>query len=250
MYGYIYKTTNLVNGKIYIGQKKSDIFLENDYLGSGKRLKSAIMHYGKANFKVELLEACDSKHELDEKEIYYIEYYDSQNKDIGYNLTKGGDGVAGITAWNKGLTKEQDDRLIKSEETKLKHSNSLKRAYAEGRRSNNWTPEARKKISESNKRRDLSNFTTKGRSWYTNGVDNKFCKPEEIDYYISLGYYKGRKTGCTPWNKGLSKETDERLMNVSNYRKEYLKENQIGFCGCPGNHFSKGQKVKEYNHNK
>ena len=38
MYGYIYKTTNLVNGKIYIGQKKSDVFLGDKYLGSGKKL--------------------------------------------------------------------------------------------------------------------------------------------------------------------------------------------------------------------
>lgn len=38
MYGYIYKTTNLINGKIYIGQKKSEKFLGINYLGSGKRL--------------------------------------------------------------------------------------------------------------------------------------------------------------------------------------------------------------------
>ena len=42
MYGYIYKTTNTVNNKIYIGQKKSEIFLKESYLGSGKYLKNAI----------------------------------------------------------------------------------------------------------------------------------------------------------------------------------------------------------------
>lgn len=250
MYGYIYKTTNLVNGKIYVGQKKSETFLKEEYLGSGKRLKSAIMHYGKDSFKVELLEKCSSKQELDEKEIYYIKYYDSQNLDIGYNLTKGGDGVVGAIAWNKGLTKEQDVRLIKSDETKKKHSESLKQAYKEGRRTNNWTLEARKKISESNKRRDLSKFTTRGRSWYTNDIDNVLVNQDEIKKYESLGYHKGRKTNTTPWNKGLTKETDKQLKKISESKKEYLKNNQIGYCSCPGNHFSKGQKVKEYNNNK
>lgn len=42
MIGYIYKTTNLINGKIYIGQKRSKKFLKERYLGSGKILKKAI----------------------------------------------------------------------------------------------------------------------------------------------------------------------------------------------------------------
>lgn len=60
MYGYIYKTTNLVNNKIYIGQKHSDKFLGNRYLGSGKRLREAVDKYGKECFTVELLEEVDS----------------------------------------------------------------------------------------------------------------------------------------------------------------------------------------------
>ena len=70
MYGYIYKTTNIVNGKIYIGQKKSKIFLSNKYLGSGKRLHEAIQKYGKDNFKVELIEEIFDENLMDEREIY------------------------------------------------------------------------------------------------------------------------------------------------------------------------------------
>ena len=47
MYGYVYKTINTITNKIYIGQKKSQIFLEEKYLGSGVRLKSSIKHHGK-----------------------------------------------------------------------------------------------------------------------------------------------------------------------------------------------------------
>ena len=50
MYGYIYKTTNLLNNKIYIGQKKSNEFLHEKYLGSGKYLLNSIRKHGKENF--------------------------------------------------------------------------------------------------------------------------------------------------------------------------------------------------------
>ena len=90
MYGYIYLTTNLVNGKIYIGQHIAQEFEPNKYIGSGILLKKAIKKYGKDNFKNELLCECLSQSELDEKEIYFISKFDSQNPEIGYNLCAGG----------------------------------------------------------------------------------------------------------------------------------------------------------------
>lgn len=69
MYGYIYKTTNLINNKIYIGQHKSDRFDES-YFGSGKLLKQAIQKYGKENFIVIMLDICDSKQLMDHKEQF------------------------------------------------------------------------------------------------------------------------------------------------------------------------------------
>jgi len=89
MYGYIYKTTNLVNGKIYIGQKKSKTFLGLDYLGSGKYLWCAIHRYGKDNFIVEFLDSCDTKESLDLLEKYYIKKYNSTDSSIGYNIANG-----------------------------------------------------------------------------------------------------------------------------------------------------------------
>ena len=86
MFGYIYKTTNLLNNKIYIGQKKSTTFKEN-YLGSGINIRKAIKKYGRNNFSVELLECCDSQQQLDEKERYYIQLY--QSCEFGLNSNKG-----------------------------------------------------------------------------------------------------------------------------------------------------------------
>lgn len=85
----IYKTTNLINGKIYIGQ---DSHNNPNYFGSGEILKNAIKKYGKENFTKEILEHCNNKDELNDKEIYWVAYYDSTNKDVGYNICVGGQG--------------------------------------------------------------------------------------------------------------------------------------------------------------
>lgn len=84
---YIYLTTNLVNDKKYIGQHNGSI--KDNYLGSGVLLVKAIEKYGKENFKKEILEECDIT-ELDEKEKYWIAYYNALEDENFYNLSKGG----------------------------------------------------------------------------------------------------------------------------------------------------------------
>jgi len=106
----IYKTTNLVNRKIYIGQ---DVNNDPKYLGSGKLLLNAIKKYGKNNFQKEILETCLTTDELNKREQYWIKELDSTNRKIGYNISFGGQ----LSSW-KGLKH--------SEETKEKISQSLK----------------------------------------------------------------------------------------------------------------------------
>lgn len=247
MYGYIYKTTNLLNGKFYIGQKKSDIFLEGRYLGSGVRLRSAIQHYGEDNFEVSLIDTAESKEELDEKEIFWIDKLDARNLDIGYNLSKGGDGNTSGVAWNKGLTKEECPKLIQSKETCLKRSNSLKKAYLEGRHIVHLSDESREVMSEKAKNREHPP-TTLGRICVTNDVSNKMIDPNDLEYYESIGFHKGKTMSGKPaWNKGLTKETDERVKKYTEKRNLLISSGKkIGFLNCPNNHFSKGQKVEEY----
>ncbi len=83
----IYKTTNLINNKIYIGQSRKN---NPNYYGSGKLIKGAIRKYGKDNFKKEILCECLTLDELNEKEIYWINYYNSTDLSIGYNIERGG----------------------------------------------------------------------------------------------------------------------------------------------------------------
>lgn len=90
MYGFIYLTTNLINGKKYVGMCKNTH--RDGYLGSGKMLKFAIRKYGKENFTRSILQECDTFEQLSESEKFWIEKYDAVNSEHFYNLTPGGFG--------------------------------------------------------------------------------------------------------------------------------------------------------------
>ena len=85
----IYKITNLINNKIYIGK---DTTSDPNYFGSGLLIKRAISKYGINNFIKEVIDETDDYLELSKKEIYWISEYDSTKRDIGYNISTGGDG--------------------------------------------------------------------------------------------------------------------------------------------------------------
>lgn len=100
-YGIIYKATNIINGKVYIGQTTNTINrrrTEHYYNAmngdSNQVFYRAIRKYGKDSFSWEIIDKADTKKELCEKEIYWIEYYNSYigKKDCnGYNMSIGGE---------------------------------------------------------------------------------------------------------------------------------------------------------------
>lgn len=110
----IYKIENLLTHQCYIGQSK---FIErrwndhkNRYKNGNSQFYLALQKYGIENFSWEVIEEC-SQDELDEKEIYWIEYYDSFRN--GYNSTPGGQFQTNIKAqdiydaWEEGLSCKQ-----------------------------------------------------------------------------------------------------------------------------------------------
>jgi len=83
----IYKTTNLINGKFYVGKDEKN---SPNYLGSGKILRIAIEKYGIENFKKEILEECLTRDELNNREKYWINELSATT--VGYNISEGGTG--------------------------------------------------------------------------------------------------------------------------------------------------------------
>ena len=98
----IYKLTNLINGKVYIGQTKNSLRkrIISHLTQARKNTKSkkhhlqfAIQKYGYNNFDVSIIEVCDYS-QLKSREIFWISYYNSTDPNKGYNCTKGGDGCS------------------------------------------------------------------------------------------------------------------------------------------------------------
>lgn len=90
-YGFIYITTNNINGKRYIGQKKYDNASRwKSYLGSGYHLMNAIKHYGKENFSRDIVDLAYSEEELNKKEEEWIKKYNAVNDSSFYNMVEGG----------------------------------------------------------------------------------------------------------------------------------------------------------------
>lgn len=89
--GFIYKTTNLVNGKIYIGQHEIKDFKFNDlYIGSGgMKFRNSVKKYGRKNFKRKILKLCYTINQLNGYETYFIKKFNATDPNIGYNLLPG-----------------------------------------------------------------------------------------------------------------------------------------------------------------
>ena len=153
----IYKTTNLVNDKIYVGQHNTSA--DDGYLGSGSKLILAVKEFGKQNFVRETIEFCTSAN-VDEKEVYWIDKLDATNPEIGYNLMKGGCSFPIMFGeqnpmFGKGYLFEGNKNHFfgkkHSEESKIKIAN---RYYPKGKDHPNFGS----KLSEDQKRK----FTFKG----------------------------------------------------------------------------------------
>lgn len=106
----IYKITNTINKKIYIGLTKRNLKARmSEHIRDAKKNSTSLIHcairkYGIDNFKWEIVDTAKSLKELNKKEILYIEELNPQ-----YNLTKGGEGVIGLPR-----TKEHNEKIRKA----------------------------------------------------------------------------------------------------------------------------------------
>lgn len=188
----IYKTTNLVNGKIYIGQSINDD--DHNYIGSGTYIKKAIKKYGKDNFKKEIIERCDSKENLNNRELFWIRHYGTTNRNVGYNVATWSDGLFSIESRERQKsflgrkhstkTKEKIRMALTGKPKTQRHIESMRsRVYD---KSFMWSDEYRSKMS----------IAVSGEN---NGM---YGKRHSTDAKMKISK---RLTGKTAWNKGIEK---------------------------------------------
>ena len=122
----IYKTTNLMNGKIYIGQHQTNN-IDDGYLGSGVAITAAVAKYGKENFSKEVLFTFDNINDMNAKEIEIVTE-DFVSREDTYNVSLGGHGSRGFTLSEKAKRKcaEVNLGVPKSMEQRRKMSEAKK----------------------------------------------------------------------------------------------------------------------------
>jgi hypothetical protein len=207
MYYTIYKITNFLNNKEYIGSHKTSI-LEDQYMGSGVNIRRAISKYGIENFTKDILFVFESEDEmfLKEQELVTEDYI--KRKDT-YNIMPGGFGgwsyvnSTGVNRRNLNSISLETQRASKqkfmSDHTKVqswkeKLSKSLKGKMAGDKNpnyGNKHSDEARAKMKglDNHKGEKNSQF---GTIWVTNGKITIKIKSEEIEKYLNDGYRRGR----------------------------------------------------------
>ena len=133
---YVYKTTNIINGKFYIGKRHYRKKDEKWYLGSGIYLNRAIKKYGRENFKKEIIEWCSSSEEVNNKERFWIAKLDALNPKIAYNIASGGDGGflgeevskrVGMKLKGRKLPKEVCEKMSKAMKGKKKSEEQIEK---------------------------------------------------------------------------------------------------------------------------
>jgi len=205
---FIYKTTNLINGKIYVGKHKTKN-LGDGYVGSGKLLKAAVNKYGREKFKVEILEWFDNETSMNSREAELVTE-EFCLRDDNYNLCAGGRG--GFSYIYRERLWDTPQRL---EAAKRTWSEKAKRRFAalkaipqdeltrrralgrerSGKRSGHkkgqyhHSDAAKQKVSESKRGTGTGHTNSQsGSFWITDGVVNKKIRGD----VIPLGWRKGR----------------------------------------------------------
>jgi len=87
---YVYKITNIINGKCYIGISKNPYARFNTHIKNNKYpINKAIKKYGKENFTLDILCSCSDYNSVGDQERFYISYYNTMLP-FGYNVSLGG----------------------------------------------------------------------------------------------------------------------------------------------------------------
>lgn len=215
----IYKITNVVNNKYYIGKHQTKN-LDDDYMGSGKMLNQAITKYGIENFSKEILHVFDNDADMNakEKELVTEEFC---KRDDTYNLCNGGNGGFGyinrtmngtqkkihkaIEMWQhlyktdpewREWRRERMQEVFQNPERRAKMSRAMKAHYADKDgtfKGKTHTEETKQKIKQSSIGKHTGDKNSQyGTCWITNGSINLKIKIQDLILWHGKGFKKGR----------------------------------------------------------
>jgi group I intron endonuclease len=211
-YYTIYKVTNKISGKFYIGAHKT-IDLDDAYMGSGKYLKHSIEKHGLDNFEKKILHVFGTSEEMfaKEAEIVNEEFIAEENT---YNLKVGGFG-----GWDYANSKQDSEwkSYISNKSQRFTgktFSEAAKQKLSEskvGERNPRYgkpgtmlgkthSDEAKNKIGLANKITQAGSKNSqygKRFKWMTDKIINKKVSQEDVAYYLNMGFVFGRNKSST-----------------------------------------------------
>jgi hypothetical protein len=232
----IYKLTNLINGKSYIGQTRRSVevrWKQHCYRFKDKMaIDLAIKKYGQNNFKIEIIASVLKLEYLDEVERLLIKQHNTLYPN-GYNLTDGGSN-------GHIITDETKKRMSESAKIKLitkEHREKIRLSHIGFKHS----IETKRKISLAKKGKKLgpmhSEEMKKQWSVEQTGSGNRFFGRKHSPE--SIAKMSKSKKGCIPWNRGIP-HTEDAKRNIS----ESLKGKPVWNKGIPRTEETK-QKIRD-----
>ncbi len=251
----IYKSTNKITGKIYIGQTTHTLDKRiKGHINESKKDKNrpfllSINKYGVDNFTFETIDSANNLDELNDKEIYWVNFYNSVSPN-GYNVTGGGQGKKMISTnelgkrISKGLQNSKKWQKIKNSEEYLK---KIKEKFIGHNKGKKFSTKHKEKIWEKNKERILKFNKDTSKKWIIVDNDNNITRiTGKEEYFTNLGMDTGVVTRmCQSLNQGKNRkryrgyycfidngESNQMILDiVSNlddfYNKEYKIFNKI-----------------------
>lgn len=259
----IYKITNLINNKIYVGYTKNELIIrfKQHCKSKDSLIGRAIHKYGKENFIIDLVEESDDFNYIKNiRENYWIKYFKAQDMNIGYNISNGGDGGDNIT-FNPRREQIRKNRSIEMKEYFRNHpeaiqkrllkvigqkrSDETKNKMSAAQKGIKKSEEHRKHLSEASKER-LKNkenhplygkhHSQESREKMSKSWDYNKHQTEQSRLKRSLKM-KGRKRG--PFSKEhllhlrhpKSEEGRKRIAESNAKNREKMKELTCPYCG-------------------
>jgi group I intron endonuclease len=223
---YVYKISNTKNSKLYIGKTNNPKMRWAGHCSDAKNgrknypLYNAMNKYGFDLFKMEIIEECDTEELCFEREIYWIEHYQSNiskyGRQCGYNLSAGGEGAAGYVFTEEQLKNTSLSKMGEKNHFFGKHhSDEAKAKISIAVTGRSPSPETREKLSKSQIGKIVSEETREKLSIATKGKNKgRKMTPEQRQRMSAAQIAAGSKQGSKHPN---AKMDDQKVLDMRDY---------------------------------